>query len=67
MPGELPALVRKGKATGESERARHLQKRGLSAAAIREELFGGESTIAEITKGDMSSEHLVRALLGAEI
>ena len=50
-----------------SKRARELQKRGNSVAAIRDELFGGEGPWAEATGGDMSCEHLVRALLDAEI
>jgi len=50
-----------------SEKVRRLGKRGLSSSAIRDELFGGESPIAEATGGDISSEHFVRALLSAEI
>ena len=49
-----------------SEKAKQLERRGLSAAAIRDELFGGESPIAEATGGDISSKHFVRALLTAE-
>jgi glyoxylase-like metal-dependent hydrolase (beta-lactamase superfamily II) len=50
-----------------ARRARQLEKKGLSVVAIRDELFGGESPIAEATGGDISSEHLVEALLSAEI
>ena len=50
-----------------AQRARQLEKNGLSVAAIRYELFGEESPIAESTGGDISSEHLIKALLTAEI
>lgn len=50
-----------------ANRARELQKQGGSVVAIRDELFGGEGPWAEATGGDMSCEHLVRALLDAEI
>lgn len=48
-------------------RAKGLEKRGLSTDAIRDELFGGESSLAGATDGQFSSENLVRALLRAEV
>ena len=50
-----------------SRRARQLEKKGLSISAIRDELFGGESSLAEPTDGDFSAENMVRAVLHAEI
>ena len=50
-----------------SQTARELQDRGVSIAAIRDELFGDEGFVSEATGGDMSSEQLVRALLTTEL
>lgn len=49
-----------------SRRAQDLEKRGLSLAAIRDELLGGESNFAQLTGGHYSSENLIRAALRAE-
>jgi glyoxylase-like metal-dependent hydrolase (beta-lactamase superfamily II) len=48
---------------GLSQRAKELQKQGLAATTIRDQLFGRESVLAGLTDGDISSENMVRALL----
>ena len=50
-----------------SHRAKQLEKKGLSISAIRDELFGGESSLAGPTEGDFSAENMVRAVLRAKI
>jgi glyoxylase-like metal-dependent hydrolase (beta-lactamase superfamily II) len=49
-----------------SRRAQDLERRGLSLAAIRDELLGGESHFAQLTGGHYSSENLIRAALRAQ-
>ncbi len=48
-------------------RTKEMGRRGFSVRDIVERLFGGESRVAEVTHGDMSSEHLVRALLASDL
>lgn len=50
-----------------SQKAKQLDKQGLSAGAIRDQLFGRETVLAGITEGDVSAENMVRAVLRAEI
>ncbi len=50
-----------------SRRAKQLEKKGLSVVAIRDEVFGRESSLAGLTDGQFSSENLVRAALRAQI
>ena len=50
-----------------SQKAKQLEKQGLSTSAIRDRLLGGESHFAAATDGEMSSENLVRAVLRAQI
>lgn len=46
-----------------SQRAKQLDKKGLSIEAIRDRLFERESHLARLTDGQFSSENLVRAVL----
>ncbi len=46
-----------------TQKAKSLKKGGLSIKEIRDKLLGGESSIAPITKGELSSENLIRAVL----
>jgi glyoxylase-like metal-dependent hydrolase (beta-lactamase superfamily II) len=48
---------------GLSERARELERQGLSTGAMVNQLFGRESILADLTDGHISSENVVRALL----
>ena len=50
-----------------SKKAKQLEKEGLSAAAIRDKIFGRESSLAAPTDGQFSSENLVRSALRAQI
>jgi len=50
-----------------SQRAKELQKQGLSPGAIRDEIFGRETVLAEPTEGDFSAENMIRAVLRADI
>jgi len=50
-----------------SLKAKQLEKQGLSASAIRDQIFGRETVLAEITEGDVSAENMVRAVLRAKI
>jgi glyoxylase-like metal-dependent hydrolase (beta-lactamase superfamily II) len=50
-----------------SLKAKQLAKQGLSASAIRDQLFGRETILAGITEGDVSAENMVRAVLRAKI
>jgi glyoxylase-like metal-dependent hydrolase (beta-lactamase superfamily II) len=51
---------------GLSERARELERQGLSTSAMVNQLFGRESVLAGLTDGHISSENVVRALLRSE-
>ncbi len=46
-----------------SQRAKQLEKKGLSIQAIRDKLFERESHLAGFTDGQFSSENLIRAVL----
>lgn len=46
--------------------AKRLQDTGLGAGEIVESIFGGESSLADLTNGQFAGEHLVRSLLAAE-
>jgi glyoxylase-like metal-dependent hydrolase (beta-lactamase superfamily II) len=48
---------------GLSQRARDLEKQGLTAPDMVNQLFGRESILAGLTNGHISSENVVRALL----
>jgi glyoxylase-like metal-dependent hydrolase (beta-lactamase superfamily II) len=50
-----------------SQKAKQLEKQGLSASAIRDKLFGRETVLAGITEGDVSAENMIRAALRAQI
>ncbi|MGB2800611.1 MAG: MBL fold metallo-hydrolase [Dehalococcoidia bacterium] len=50
-----------------SQKAKQLEKQGLSIDAIRDRLLGGENHLAAVTDGDFSSENLIRAVLRAQI
>ena len=50
-----------------SLKAKRLEKQGLSASAIRDQLFGRETILAEISEGDISAENMIRAVLRAKI
>lgn len=50
-----------------SQRAKGLQAKGLSPAAIRDEIFGRETVLAGPTEGDFSAENMIRAVLRAKI
>ena len=51
---------------GLSERAKALERQGLSNGAMVNQLFGRESILAGLTDGHISSENVVRALLRSE-
>lgn len=51
---------------GLSERARELERQGLSTGAMVNQLFGRESILAGLTDGHISSENVVRALLRSQ-
>jgi len=48
-------------------KAQDLERRGLSPAAICDDLFGGESHFARLTGGHYSSENLIRAALRVQL
>ena len=50
-----------------SLKAKQLAKQGLSASAIRDQIFGRETVLAGITEGDVSAENMVRSALRARI
>jgi hypothetical protein len=50
-----------------ARKARRLREEGLSVPAVRDALFGRESTFATLTGGHYSSENLVKGLLEAEL
>jgi len=47
--------------------AKRLAKQGLSASAIRDQLFGRETILAGLSEGDISAENMIRAVLRAKI
>jgi glyoxylase-like metal-dependent hydrolase (beta-lactamase superfamily II) len=49
-----------------SKRAKELERQGLSASVMVNQLFGRESVLAGLTDGHISSENVVRALLRPE-
>jgi small ligand-binding sensory domain FIST len=51
---------------GLSQRARELERQGLSTGVMVNRLLGGESILAGLTNGDISSENVVHALLRYE-
>ena len=51
---------------GLSQRAREMERQGVSTSAMVNQLFGSESVLAGLTDGDISSENVVRALLRCE-
>ncbi len=50
-----------------SQKAKQLEKQGLSAGAIRDKIFGRETVLAGISEGDVSAENMIRAALRAQI
>lgn len=50
-----------------SQRAKQLEKKGLSVEAIRDEVFGRESSLAQLTEGHYSSDNMVRSVLGYDL
>ncbi len=46
-----------------SQKAKQLEKKGFAISAIRDKLFGRESSLAGMTGGQFSSENLIRAVL----
>lgn len=50
-----------------SRRARELQRQGLDAPAIRDAIFGRETSLAGVTEGDFSAENMVCAVLRADL
>jgi glyoxylase-like metal-dependent hydrolase (beta-lactamase superfamily II) len=50
-----------------SRRAKQLEKKGLSIAAIRDKLLGEEGLFPQVTDGQFSSKNLARAALRAQI
>jgi hypothetical protein len=50
-----------------SLKAKRLEKQGLSAGAIRDQLFGRETILAGLSEGDISAENMIRAVLRAKI
>jgi glyoxylase-like metal-dependent hydrolase (beta-lactamase superfamily II) len=51
---------------GLSRKARELDRQGFSTGVMVNRLFGGESIVAGLTDGDISSENVIRALLRCE-
>jgi glyoxylase-like metal-dependent hydrolase (beta-lactamase superfamily II) len=51
---------------GLSQRAKELERQGLSPAAMVNQIFGRESVLAGLTGGHISSENVVRALLRSD-
>ena len=52
---------------GLSLKTKRLEKQGLSAGAIRDQLFGRETILAGLSEGDISAENMIRAVLRAKI
>ena len=50
-----------------SLKAKRLEKQGLSAGAIRDQLFGRETVLAGLTEGQLSAENMIRAALRAKM
>jgi len=50
-----------------SRRAKELQGQRLDAPAIRDEIFGRETSLAGPSEGDFSAENMIRAVLRADI
>lgn len=50
-----------------SQRAKQLEGQGLSAGAIRDKIFGRETSLAGPSEGDFSAENMIRAVLRAEL
>jgi len=50
-----------------SLKAKRLEKQGLSAGAIRDQLFGRETVLAGLTEGQLSAENMIRAVLRAKM
>lgn len=50
-----------------SLKAKRLEKQGLSASAIRDQLFDRETILAGLTEGDVSAENMIRAALRAKM
>jgi hypothetical protein len=50
-----------------SQRAKQLEQQGLSIDAIRDEIFGRETALVEISEGDFSAANMIRAALRAEL
>ncbi len=50
-----------------SQRAKQLEREGLSVGAIRGRIFGRETSLAGPTEGDFSAENMIRAVLRAEL
>jgi len=50
-----------------SLKAKRLEKQGLSAVAIRDQLFGRETVLAGLTEGQLSAENMIRAALRAKM
>ncbi len=50
-----------------SRRAKELQGQGLDAPAIRDEIFGRETSLVGMSEGDFSAENMIRAVLRADI
>ncbi len=46
-----------------AQKAKKLESRGFTVQEIRDEIFGGESSLAQLTSGQFSSENLIRSLL----
>ncbi len=50
-----------------SLRAKGLQRQGLDAPAIRDVIFGRETSLAVVSEGDFSAENMIRAVLRADL
>jgi len=50
-----------------SQKAKRLDEQELSTGDIRDQLFGRETILAELTEGDVSAENMIRAVLRARI
>jgi len=50
-----------------SLKAKRLEKQGLSASDIRDQIFGRETVLAGLTEGDVSAENMIRAVLRAKM
>jgi len=50
-----------------SRRAKELQGQGRDAPAIRDEIFGRETSLVGMSEGDFSAENMIRAVLRADM